>query len=66
MMMTVDFSLQTNRLPARRHCGSWNAPSSVSLGILPIHVLASVGPWVVERKLDDQPHGLDHGLNPLE
>ena len=63
MVRTVNSSIQMNCLPARRHRGSWNALSSVSPGFLPIHVLAGVGPWAVERKLDDQPDGLDHSTH---
>ena len=66
MMMTLYSSTQTNHLLARRHRSSWNAPSSVSPGVLLVHVLAGVGPWVIKGKLNDQPDGLDHGLNPLE
>ena len=36
---------------------SWGAPSRVCPGVLPIHVLAGVGPWVVEGSSTVNPTG---------
>ena len=41
--------MPTSRIPYRRRLRiSRDAPSSVSSGILPVHVLAGVEPWIVE------------------
>ena len=53
-------------LPAHRLRSSRDVPSSVSPGVLSIHVLAGVQPWDVERELYNQPDGSDHNFNPVE
>ena len=52
--------------PAHRLWNSKSALSSVNPGELPVHVHADEEPRVVDGELDNQPDGLDHGLNPLE
>ena len=51
---------------AHRLQSSWSAPSSVDPGDPSVHVHACEEPRVVDGELDNQPVGLDHGLNSLE
>ena len=50
----------------RRLRRPWGAPSGVGPGVLPVHVLGTRGAVNRRRELDDQPDGLDHGLNPIK
>ena len=57
----------TSRILSRTPSPSpWGAPSSVDPGGLPVHVPVGGEPRVDDGKLDNQPDGLDLGLNPLE